>query len=209
MRAIFLLSIIMLAQTAFGQSKMSDLPKSFATLGVGKSFHGSGDMRGVSQRIMYGQYFNTRLFWFAAVGADLHDGEYGMTVTEMDGRVKDRSLRYTTGAMQAMGGAGISFLRTRKTELGIRIGALLRYQSSSQPDGLNIVYDPERFGPYPAMFFDNVSRQRTFAVGAAPEVFFQQTIFKSFTAGISAGIQFDTNGDVLRSLSLSIGKRFR
>ncbi|GGM88015.1 hypothetical protein GCM10010967_20780 [Dyadobacter beijingensis] len=205
------LAIILLVCThaAFAQEHQYAAPSKYLSLSVGPSKHGTGDMRGIMQRVTYTQYFKKRLFWYASVGADLHDGEYQVIVTQPSGEVTDHSFRYTAGAMQLTGGAGFSALRSKNTELGVRLAAVLRYQSSSLYDYLNIIYDPKEIGPYPAMFIANVNPQRTFAAGICPELFFNQRIFKSFTAGISGGFQLDTNGDVLTSFALSVGKYLR
>lgn len=194
---------------AVAQTTDTALSSKFVGISGGRSTHGTGDMVGVSQRVTYGQYFRKKLFWFSAIGADIHDGENLITTTQEDGTVLDHSFRYTSGAIQITGGAGWSFLRTRKSELGVKVSGILRYQSSSYFDELAIIYDPKNIGPYPATFILNTSPQRTYAIGTGPEAFYQQVIFKSIFAGLSAGFQVDTNGDVLTNISLSIGKKIR
>lgn len=194
---------------AIAQNTDTALSSKFVSISGGRSTHGTGDMAGVSQRITYGQYFRKKLFWFSAIGADIHDGKFLSTTTQEDGSVLDHSFRYTSGAIQITGGAGWSFLRTRKSDLGVKVSGVLRYQSSSYFDQLAIIFDPQKIGPYPATFILNTSPQRTYAVGVGPEAFYQQTIFKSIFAGLSAGFQVDTNGDVLTNISLSIGKRIK
>ncbi|MDR6806836.1 hypothetical protein J2Y45_004028 [Dyadobacter sp. BE34] len=194
---------------AAAQTANPALNSKFISLTGGRSTHGTGDMIGVSQRVTYGQYFRKKLFWFSAVGADIHDGKVLSMTTRDDGTVLDHSYRYTSGAIQITGGVGWSILRTTKSELGVKVSGILRYQSSSYFDYLAITYDPQKIGPYPATFILHTSPQRTYAVGVGPEMFYQQSIFKSIFAGLSTGFQVDTNGDVLTNISLSIGKRIK
>lgn len=205
-----LIGILLLSMCANAVAQTTDIAFSnkFVAISGGRSTHGTGDMVGVSQRVTYGQYFRKKLFWFSTIGADIHDGKY-LSTTIQDGTVLDHSFRYTSGAIQITGGAGWSFLRTSKSELGIKVSGVLRYQSSSYFDELAIIYDPKNIGPYPATFILNTSPQRTYAVGVGPEAFYQQTIFKSIFVGLSAGFQVDTNGDVLTNISLSVGKKIR
>lgn len=209
MRTLFGILLLSICFGAAAQTTSPTRTNKFISLSGGRSTHGTGDMVGVAQRVMYGQYFRKNLFWFSALGADIHDGKYLITSTKEDGSVMDHSFRYTSGAIQITGGAGWSFLRTGKSELGVRVSGVLRYQSSSYFDQLAILIDTKNIGPYPATFIFNNSPQRTYAVGAGPEAFYQQTIFRSIFAGLSAGFQADTNGDVLTNISLSIGKRIR
>lgn len=194
---------------ATAQTANPTFSNKFISLSAGRSTHGTGDMTGVSQRVTYGQYFRKKLFWFSAVGADIHDGKVLITTTQDEGTVLDHSYRYTSGAIQITGGAGWSILRTSKSELGARVSGILRYQSSSYFDQLAVTYDPQKIGPYPATIILHTSPQRTCAVGVGPEALYQQNIFQSVFAGLSAGFQVDTNGDVLTNISLSIGKRIK
>lgn len=209
MRILSTLFILLTCGSAFAQTGRSEFYNSFISLSGGRSTHGTGDMKGVSQKIAYGKYFKKRLLWFSSVGADIHDGKFEVTRIGENGETTDHSFRYTSGAFQLTGGVGFSFLRNSRSDLGIKIGGILRYQSSSFYDNLSILFDPERIGPYPATFIFNTSPQRTYSAGVGPEAFYQQTIFRSIFAGLSAGFQVDTNGDVLTNMALSIGKRIK
>jgi hypothetical protein len=209
MRILLGMLVIGMSFDAAAQTSAAESSSRFISLSGGRSTHGTGDMKGVSQKVTYGKFFRKKLYWFSAIGADIHDGEYFISTTQPDGRVLDHSFRYTSGAIQITGGAGWCFVKTNRTEAGINVGGFLRYQSSSYFDQLSIVFDPQRIGPYPATFILNTSPQRTYSVGAGPEAFYRQTIFKSIFAGLSAGFQVDTNGDVLTNISISVGKRLK
>lgn len=209
MKTLFGILLLSMCFEAVAQTTNTGLSNKFVAVSAGRSTHGTGDMVGVSQRVLYGQYFRKKLFWFSAIGADVHDGKVLSTTTQENGTTLDHSFRYTSGALQLAGGAGWSLLRNNKSELGLRVSGIFRYQSSSYFDEISIVFDPAKLGPYPATFIVNTSPQRSYSAGVGPEAFYQQTIFKSIFAGLSAGFQVDTNGDVLTNISLSIGKRIR
>lgn len=209
MRTFITLSIFLICFDAAAQITDTPLSHKFISLSGGRSTHGTGDMIGVSQRVTYGQYLRRRLFWFSVIGADIHDGKELSITTQPDGSTLDHSFRYTSGAIQLTGGVGWSFLRTNKSELGVKVGGVLRYQSSSYFDQLAVVFDPQKIGPYPATFILNTSPQRTYSVGVGPEAFYQQTIFRAIFGGLSAGFQVDSNGDVLTNISFSVGKRIK
>jgi len=183
--------------------------KYFASITAGRNTHGSGDMRGISENISFGKYFRKKLAWCVGLGASLNDGFYGIYSIQANRKKLDHSYRYTAGAVQISGGMAYNFLRKKKNEAGVRLSGVLRYQSSSYFDQLLISHDPASNLPYPALYIFNSSPQRTFAVGFAPELFYNHSISKSLFLGLSAGFQADTNGDVLTNLSLSIGKRFK
>ncbi len=209
MRTFTALFLFMMGFDAAAQTSDAPFSRKFISLSGGRSTHGTGDMIGVSQRVTYGQYFRKRLFWFSAIGADIHDGKELSITTQPDGSTLDHSFRYTSGAIQLTGGVGWSFLSTNKSEFGVKVGGVLRYQSSSYFDQLAVIFDPQKIGPYPATFILNTSPQRTYSVGIGPEAFYQRTIFRSIFGGLSAGFQVDSNGDVLTNISLSVGKRIK
>jgi len=45
-------------------------------------------------------------------------------------------------------------------------------------------------------------------LGAYPKIEYNYTIRKKVTLGVIAGFQFDTNGDNIMRLSLTLGRRF-
>jgi hypothetical protein len=206
----FIIGLLVLSYyNVWGQNEITGYNK-FVSLTGGMSTHGTGDMKGIAQKISFNKYFKKRLLWSISVGASIHDGSNPSTTTQPDGTVLDHSFRYTSGAIQISGGAGYSLIRAKKSELGLKIDGILRYQSSSYFDNLLIVFDPERTGiPYPATYIINTTPQRTYSVGVAPEIFYNHSVSRSIFAGISAGLQADTNGDILTNISLSIGKRFK
>ncbi len=183
--------------------------QSFVNLTAGRSTHGTGDMKGISQKITYGKYFRKKLLWSVSVGASIHDGSLRSSTTQSDGTVLDHSFRYTAGGIQTSVGLGYSFIKTKRNELGLKVDGILRYQSSSYFDQLFIVFDPQTTGiPYPATYIINTSPQKTYAIGVSPELFYNHSIGKSLFLGATANFQADTNGDVITNLSISIGKRF-
>jgi hypothetical protein len=103
---------------------------------------------------------------------------------------------------------GYNFLNSTKSDLLFRIGAVLRYQSSSYWDEVNVLYEPLTGLPFPVVVFRNSSPQRTVAIGGTTQIKYSFTTKQNITLGMLAGFQFDTNGDNISHLSLTIGKRF-
>lgn len=208
MRLTYLLIILCLSQTLHAQTDPNQFTK-YASITAGRSTHGTGDMKGISQKITYGKYFRKKLVWSISVGASIHDGSLRSSTTQSDGTVLDHSFRYTAGGIQTSVGLGYSFIKTKRNELGLKIDGILRYQSSSYFDQLFIVFDPQTTGiPYPATYIINTSPQKTYAIGVSPELFYNHSIGKSLFLGATANFQADTNGDVITNLAISVGKRF-
>jgi len=61
---------------------------------------------------------------------------------------------------------------------------------------------------YPVVVFENSTPQRTFAVGGTTQFKYSYSTKKNVSFGMLAGFQFDSNGDNISHLSLTIGKRF-
>lgn len=177
-------------------------------LSIGRSIHGTGDMRGWILATEYSKNCKKRLSWIVGVGGTIHDGVIPNFFTAPDGSEIDGSIRYTTAAFQATYHIGYSFIKTIQHQLQIRAGALLRYQSSSYYDQVDISYPPITGLPVPVIIFINTTPQRTFAVGGGGELFYNYSITPKILIGVLAGLQTDTNGDTITKLSLSIGRRF-
>jgi hypothetical protein len=189
---------------SFGQ----DQPKHFVQLTAGRNTHGSGDSRGVSFNTVYSTYFKERFSWIAGIGATLNDGSYPLFYTSPGGETIDGSIRYTTGGIQLSFGGGYSIIKKTNHELQVQISSVFRYQSTSYPDDVSILFPAGTGLPIPVVVFNNTSPQRTFAIGGAGTVFYNYTLKNKINLGLLAGLQTDTNGDTITQILFSIGKRF-
>lgn len=181
--------------------------KNLAQFSAGFSKHGSGDLNGVSYVFDYTHYFKNKLSWIASFGGDIHDGVFPLFYEYPLGNKEDASFRYTIAGIQLGGGIRYSLIRNDKHELFINILGIFRYQSDSD-SGKEILYPALTNLPFPVMILENDSPQRTYSVGAAPRIGYNFTFDKKIAVGFAGGLQFDTNGDTILQLLLTLGRRF-
>jgi hypothetical protein len=175
----------------------------------GWSKHGSGDLKGFYYGFNYGKYFKPKLSWQVSVEGNMYDGFFPLYYTNPNGgAVVDGSYRYSIAGLQVGYNGRYSFVKTANHETIVSIGAFVRYQSSSASDAITVIYPIATNLPIPVFYFENETPVRTVAVGAYPKIEYNYTLKKKIIIGIIAGFQFDTNGDNIMNLSLTLGKRF-
>lgn len=175
---------------------------------IGKSFHGTGDMRGVAFNFMYTHYFTKKLSWNIDFGATIHDDSDPLYYTTPSGFGADGTIRYTTAGIQSSFGLGYSFLKIKENELGIKLNGLFRYQTTSIPDVLTILYPAGTGLPIPVVYFEQYEPARTVSIGAIGSLYYNYTFSKNISIGLLGNFQLDTNGDVLSQLGITVGKKF-
>lgn len=206
MRQLFLFSILSISFAACAQK--TPLPNKHMQVFGGTSFNGTGDITGFAFDTEFGQYFKKRSSWYIGIGGTIHDKVHPIFYKDQSGREVDASVRATIAGFQVAGLYGFSLLRNQKNELLIKMGPLLRYQSSSYWDQLG-EYHPILTGlQFPVVDFINRSPQRTFSLGGNLEIAYNYTVAKKMSIGILAELQIDTNGDTISQLLFSIGRRF-
>lgn len=205
MRLLCLLISLLLATVLRGQNSLPTRQLQFYT---GPSFNGTGDIIGFAFDTEYGKYFKKQSSWYVGIGGTIHDKQWSIFYNDGEGNQVDGSVRATIAAVQVSGLYGYSFVRNEMNEFVVKIGPLLRYQSSSYWDGL-VQYQPAGTGfPIPVVSFFNTSPQRTFAIGGNLGFAYNYTISKKISIGILTELQLDTNGDTITQCLLSIGRRF-
>jgi hypothetical protein len=179
-------------------------------LSAGRSFNGSGDIRGFVFSSQYSQYFQKekKLCWILDLSGTIHDGNLPVFFNDANNDEIDGSIRYTVAGVQLTGYAGYSFLGNIDHEIQLRLGILFRYQSSSLPDDYSILYPAFTNLPYPVVVFNNTNPQRTFAPGGSIQLHYNYNVTDKISVGILTGFQADTEGDNLSHISLSTGFRF-
>lgn len=165
-------------------------------------------MRGIIFITEYTNYFNKHLSWAIALGGTIHDGSMPLFFSDQDGNSIDGSIRYTTAGVQTSSHLGYSFIRTSRHELAVKVGALLRYQSSSYYDQVGVYYPLATGFFIPVTTFENKTPQKTYAFGGSSQISYNYTISRAISFGIQAGFQTDTNGDTITQVAFTIGKRF-
>lgn len=199
--------ILLFLMTSYSAMAQQNTRNPQIQVAIGRSTHSTGDMKGIIFNTEYQEYFNKRFSWSVSIGGTIHDGTYPLFYIDPSNKKIDGSVRYTTGGFQTMSHIGYSFIQTKKHEFQIKLGALVRYQSSSNFDQLGITYPTATNYPIPLVDFVNRTPQRTVALGGGSQLSYNYFIKNKIIIGFLAGFQVDTNGDNITNLSLTIGKR--
>jgi hypothetical protein len=153
---------------------------------IGRSLHGTGDMRGFGLSFGYSKYFKKRFSWTASIGSTIHDGLVYRINYEYPVRVwNDGSLKSTTAGLQGIFSIGYSFLKSHQHEMCFKIGGLVRYQSSSYYDQVQVLYPGITGLPYPVLLIKNSSPQKTLSVGLMPELSYNYSLSKKINIGLA------------------------
>jgi hypothetical protein len=163
MRFVLLFSILLNFFSATAQKKQLQML-------AGPSKHGSGDLRGFYYGFNYSNYFKQKISWQISVEGDLYDGSLPLYFEMPVGNRVDGSYRYSIAGVQLGYNLRYSFLKNKNHEALISAGAIIRYQSSSASDAINVLYPILTNLPIPVIYFQNETRQRTIAIGAYPKI---------------------------------------
>ena len=173
----------------------------------GYSRTGSGDLGGFMYGAEYSNYFGRQISWSAGFNGFIYDGEEEILPVNYPNRRSDGSLRHTTAGVQVTAHLGLNVIKTAVHDLQFRVGPLVKYQSTSL-DGYSITYPLVTNYPEPVVTFHNVNPQRTLAVGGSLQILYSYSINSKISIGALAGAQTDTQGDFIRQLSLTVGRKF-
>ena len=174
----------------------------------GPSKNGTGDIKGLSYKFDYTKYFKKKLSWQIGLGGDIYDGVTPLYFEYPAGNQIDGSYRYTTAGLQLGVDIRYSIFKTDVHEIILSAGGLVRYQTSSASDALNILYSPITNLPFPVIVLENTSPQTTISIGASPKFGYNYTIKKKIGIGFLSGFQFDTNGDTILHFLITLSRRF-
>ncbi|HEU4903931.1 MAG TPA: hypothetical protein VFT06_14095 [Flavisolibacter sp.] len=200
MKQLVTLSLFLLfTATAYTQNKQQ------LSLDLNRSFHGTGDMRGLGFAVEYGHYVGKRIELTAGVGTNVHHDVYPLFLNQ-SGRIVDASYRMVTGGLQLNGQVNVAPLRTRRHEVKLGIGPVVRYQSSSASGGYGVLSATGY--PEPVFTFRQYEKQNVVTVGYLAALSYSFTFPGQFLIGAKASFQNDTNADVITQYGLRIGKRF-
>jgi hypothetical protein len=174
---------------------------------AGTNLNGTGDSFGFSFFTEYSKKFKKNFTWSNSLGGTINDGTlYSIFYQTPSGQVSDGSIRYTTAGFQAASHIGYSFIASQKHDFQLRLGSVIRYQSTSLPDAVSLEYIPGV--PFPVVVLQNLSPLRTLALGGSGQLVYNYTLKSNICLGVLAGLQFDTEGDTISQLMFTIGKRF-
>lgn len=186
-----------------------DAQRKNISVSSGICFNGTGDTKGIIYSTEFSKYIkNSKFFWSTSFGGTIHSGSFPIFYEYPVGRMNDGSVNYTIAGLQASFHIGKNFLKSKDREFYFKIGPVIRYQSSSYWDVINVLYAPLTTLPFPVVVFQNSTPRNTIAIGASPMIAYVFPVGKSFNLGLVGGFQFDTQGDNLSYLTLKLGKRF-
>lgn len=209
MKNIILLVISFLIHTTVFGQRTQELPRRILSTNLGAGKHGTGDLYGLMAGFEYEQQFRPKLSWSTEFAMTIHDGEDLLLVKQDNLPQQDMSYRFTTAGMQLAGKIGYHAVRTKNADYGIKLGVAARYQSTSLADDRELLFPALTGYPFLVRILRNTEHQRTIAAVALTQLFARYTFGKDIVVGALAGLQLDTNGDVIfPQFSVSIGKRF-
>lgn len=177
-------------------------------IGGGYSKHGTGDMRGFIVNCEYNQRLKKKYGFAVAMATTVHDGQVELTYPDQNGHQVDASFRYVTAGIQLSGKFRYDLMQNPSSNFSLKIGPLLRYQTSSYYDDLSIVFPGATGWPFPVMQIINRTPQRTLAVGGILQAAYGHYISRSLFLEIAPGIQTDSNGDTIWHIMASAGIAF-
>lgn len=210
MMKLFLLLLTGCCISLFCFSQTKNLPTQSVRFNIGKSTHGTDDLRGVSFGMAYTRYIKKKLSLEYHFKGTIHDGQDTYLLFLNNTLEQDGSLRMTTAGFQIGSLIRYSPIRSAHHEFTIAAGPYGRFQSSSLGDNGYAARFPQPGSTYPRIqiTFDNDAPQRRYTVGYMAELSYNFTIKKGLFTGINAAFQNDNNGDAITHLGLMIGKRF-
>lgn len=170
----------------------------------GLSNTGSGDNIGPLFSSEYNAFIKNNWFFSGSIGSTIHS-EKGIPVSFIyNNQNIDATIHETTAGIQAFSHIGFSFINNSKNIFGIKTGLLLRYQSTSSTAIVTALFPIATNLPYPVYVYDNISPQITFSIGLSGQLFYTYKLSNRLGVGLLSGFQFDSNGDNISQLSLSI-----
>jgi hypothetical protein len=162
------------------------------------------DIKGPIFSVEYFSSLKSNWFFLGNIGATIHS-EKGFPISFIyNNQNIDATIYETTAGMQAMAQIGYSFINNPKHFCGIRSGILVRYQSSSSTSVVYTLFPAETNLPFPVYVFDKINPQKTYSVGLSGQIFYTYKLNKKLGIGFLGGFQFDSNGDNISQLSLSV-----
>lgn len=174
------------------------------TLSGGQATHFSGDIRGLIVSTEYGLQLKKNWTWYAGIGFTLHD-EPGIPVYfDWNNNTIDASKKEATGGIQLTSHIGYDILSRNRHQAGVKLGFLGRYQTTSATSVINIIYPIATNLPYPIYVLENINPQRTVAAGVSGQLYYNFQLTGKIGLGVVAGYQFDSYGDNISQLSLSV-----
>lgn len=186
-----------------------DNDDSYLEFMFGRSVHGSADIPGYHYGFNYGQELSNKLYWQLGFEGTLNDTpDFLLTYEDTEGNVYDGSLHTVTAGYQLVLGLRYNFVETNRHKFGTSILSIFRYQATSLSDFYITLYPAATNLPIPVRDITRLEPGRTFAFGGSLRLHYSYEIANSYSLGIVAAFQADTNEDTIPHYSIKIGKSF-
>ncbi len=183
---------------AFAQ-ETEEQPGNALLFSGGYSYASTDLVGGVMIMAEYSHYLGTRLFLAYGAGTTLQDGK-----TETSGFVNDNltygNASFITTGLQGWAQAGVAMIRSRRHELQLKIGPMLRYQVSNNVRRLGT-------DSLLALWSEDMP-ERTFSIGGIGGISYSYTFNNQVIINLQAGLHYDSNDDGFHFAMLGVGKRF-
>ncbi|MEP7231774.1 MAG: hypothetical protein ABI691_16040 [Ginsengibacter sp.] len=200
-KIISLTLLLAIAGTSLAQKNSNSL-----LISAGKSWHGTGDLNGIIAEVAYAHKFKKRLELSAGFTTTINYGkDRGFNGFMANASPDERLLRFTAAGIQLTPVLNFAILYTPAFQIKIGAGPIARFQSSSFPQVYGYYQDTAYF-PLPFYTFYDNGKQNTFTAGYTVGATINVCLSKNYETGLKTFFQNDTNGDVITSISLIIGK---
>lgn len=195
----FLLASFLITQVA-AQSKNAFF------VSAGKSFHGTGDLKGIAVDVMHEHNLNKRFSWSNSLTSTIHykiDRGFNSLSPGLSPQ-NDKLMRFTTAGLQLNSHFNFAIINFPDNKIKLEVGPMLRFQSSSYPASFGYYQDP-RYFPDPFYVYNYNENYNTISPGYNVSVIYITNVSYKYKAGFKATFQNDTRSDVITSLSLVFG----
>lgn len=176
-------------------------------LDAGPNFHGTGDLAGYGFNVEASTHLKGKFSATVGIGSTIGQGTLPLSYFDGAGEAVDASYRITTGGIQLSSKVGFEWISAKKFNLGTRLGALTRFQSTSAFDDYAVFFPIATGYPMPLTSTIHRSPQNTVAIGGLAQCYTNYFVNDHTYLGINASWQIDTRGDAIAQLMLHIGYR--
>jgi hypothetical protein len=172
---------------------------------AGRSFNGTGDLKGIALDVFHEHQLNKRLSIVNGIGNTIHWGTHtGFNFLSPGSSPREKLFRYTTAGLQFNSQISFTLLNFSDNKIKVAAGPMVRFQSSSLPAMFQYVQD-QRFYFEPFYVFNNTEKQNTFSPGYNVSLSYINSISYKYKVGFKAAFQNDTQADVITQLSIILG----
>jgi hypothetical protein len=194
----FLLASFLISQVA-AQSKNAFF------VSAGKSFHGTGDLKGIAVDVMHEHNLNKRLSWSNSLTTTIHYKIHRGLNNNNSSQpsLQDNLMRFTTAGIQLNSHIDLTLINFSDNKIKLEVGPMLRFQSSSYPTSFGI--HQENNFPYLYYVVNYNENYNTISPGYNVSLSYITNVSYKYKAGFKATFQNDTRSDVITSLSLIFG----